>query len=117
MSASVTGESPCPFVHCFNGPPKNFLATAPACVTATASLSRSRQSSDAGNGQSFQAQGRRVGAEAKAQIVCRRHGLENIGEIAGDSHFAHWIGALAVLDPEAGSAAAVVAGHDTGTHS
>src|SRR4029079_1362083 len=102
MSASVTGESPCPLVHCFNGPPKNFLATAPACVTAAANRSRSRENSDTGNGQTLKPQGRRVDAKAKLQIVGWRYCFENIGQIAGDGDLTHRIGALPLLDPEAG---------------
>src|SRR6185503_13343440 len=114
MSASVTGESPCPLVHCLSGPPKNFFATAPASCTAMASRSRSRRSSDAGNGQSLEAQGRRVGAVAELQIVGRRHGAEDVEQMACDRHLAHRVGALALLDPEARGAAAVIAGHHVG---
>src|ERR1700760_2671748 len=115
MSASVTGESPCPLVHCLSGPLKNDWAIAPASCPAAASRSRSRTSSDAGNGQSFDADGGRVGAVAEFQVVRRRHVAEDVEQVAGDGDFADRIGLTTVLDPEACRAAAVVAGHHVGT--
>src|SRR5580704_17673921 len=53
---------------------------------------------------------RRIGGALELQIVRGRHRQEHVLEIARDRDAAHRIGELAVLDPEARGAAAVVAG-------
>ena len=35
----------------------------------------------------------------------------HVGEVGGDGHFVHGVGGFAILDPDAGGAAGVVAGH------
>src|SRR5215470_10411351 len=75
---------------------------------------RSRLSS--GNGEALHAHRRRIGAEAELEIVGGRELTEHVDQIAGDGHFAHGIAALAVLDPEAGGAAAVIAGDLVDAH-
>ena len=50
----------------------------------------------------------------KIEIVGRRHRAEDVEQMPGDGDFADRVSALAVLDPEAGSAAAVIAGHHAG---
>src|SRR5215510_2481374 len=119
MSASHTGES-LPFVQLRNGPPNLPSASAPASRTA---LSRQKVSwatdvsaSVTGNGETLHAHGRCIGAVAELEIVGRRQGAEHVEQMARDGDFAHRIGELATLDPEAGSAAAVVAGHQVHAH-
>src|SRR5258705_7484091 len=63
------------------------------------------------NRQTLDAQRGSVDAIAKFQIVGWRQRLEYFEKMACDRHLAHRIGDLAILDPEAGCAAAVVAGH------
>src|SRR6185437_11801155 len=60
--------------------------------------------------QSFDAHGGSIDAIAKFQIVRRHHRLEDFEQVTGDGHLADRIAELAVLDPEAGGAAAIVAG-------
>src|SRR5947208_2829372 len=118
-SASLTGDE-APFVQLLSCARKVCNASAPASRTATASRSRNSARSSArsapGNGQALDAQRRRVRAETEFKIVCRGKRREHIDEIAGNRHFAHWVSAFAVLDPEAGGAAAVVAGHLVDPH-
>ena len=40
----------------------------------------------------------------------RRQRFEHVEQVASDRHFAHRVGKLAILDPETGRAAAIVAG-------
>src|SRR5882672_6475845 len=63
------------------------------------------------NRQTLDAQRRSIDAIAEFQIVGWRQRLEYFEQMASDRHLAHRIGDLAILDPEAGCAAAVVAGH------
>src|SRR5688572_11460253 len=60
--------------------------------------------------------GRRVHAVAELQIAGRLQFAEYVLEIAGNRQFADGVGDLAVLDPEAGSAAAVIAGDAVDAH-
>src|SRR5579883_555557 len=69
-----------------------------------------------GNGQAFNARSRRIGAVAEVEIVRRRQAGEQGSEVSGDRDLAHGKGALALLDPEAGGAAAIVAGHQVDSH-
>src|SRR3954469_11764518 len=121
MSASETGED-LPLVQFFNLVRNSDLASAPASRTTVVKscasrASRSALSSTAAKRQALDAQGRRVDAVAEFQIVGRNQRLEDVEQVAGDGHLADGIGDLAVLDPEAGGAAAVVAGDavDAGT--
>src|SRR5919109_3648622 len=113
-SASLTGED-FPLVQLLSSPRKVCSANAPASRTAAARRSRvplrSIASSASGNGETLQPHRRRVGAEAELEIVGGRQRLEHVDQVAGDGDLAHGVAALAVLDPEAVGAAAVVAGH------
>src|SRR5438067_958621 len=68
--------------------------------------------SAAGNRQALYAQGRRIRAETKLEIVCRRQTLKYVDQVTRNRHLAHRIAALATHDPKAGSAAAVIAGDE-----
>src|SRR5476649_1906716 len=72
--------------------------------------------SRAGDRHPFNSYRRRVGRALELQVVGGRQGQEHVLEVARDGDAAHRIGELAVLDPEARGAAAVVAGDavDTG---
>src|SRR5579884_1740410 len=63
----------------------------------------------AGDGQLVDAQGRRIGAGAEFEVACGNEAGEHVFEVAGDGHFADREGDRAVLDPETGGAAAVIA--------
>src|SRR5204862_7083678 len=65
---------------------------------------------DPAHGHRLDEAGRRVGAAAELEIVGGRQIAEHLVEIAGDGDLADRIGELAVLDPEAGGAAAIIAG-------
>src|SRR5690349_8741426 len=112
MSASDTGED-CPLVHCLISVRNMVSASAPASRTvrfrSAASLAMSASATS--NRQSFDAHGRRVDAVLESEVVGRRERLEHVEQVAGDRHLADRIAKLAVLDPEAAGAAAVVAGH------
>src|SRR6202012_1597474 len=60
--------------------------------------------------QALDAQRWSVNAVAELKVVGRHHRFEDIEQMARDRHLADRIGELAIFDPEAGSAAAVVAG-------
>src|ERR1700745_2022399 len=111
-SASLTGEE-APLIQLAGRPRNMWSASAPASRTAEARSSRTRAQSmqSAGNGETLHAHARRIGAETELQVVRRQQRLEHLDQVSGDCHFAHGIAALAVFDPETGSAAAVVAGH------
>src|SRR5476651_1105142 len=66
--------------------------------------------SRAGDRHPFNSYRRRVGRALELQVVRGRHRQEHVLEVPGDGDAAHRIGELAVLDPEARGAAAVVAG-------
>src|SRR5262249_9629996 len=118
-SASLTGEL-WPLIQLLICPRNVLSARAPPSRTAAARRSRtavrSMAGSSAGNGQTFQAHGRRIGAEAEVEIIGGRELAEHVDQIAGDGDLADGVAALAVLDPEAGGAAAVVAGHPIDAH-
>src|ERR1700761_4348482 len=120
MSASDTGED-APLVQFFNSVRNNENASWPASRTESCNNSTSRAKfwacmfrsctlSASAKRQPLDAHGRRVDAIAEFQIVGGRHRLEDFEQMARDRHLAHRVGHLAVLDPEAGCAAAVVAG-------
>src|SRR3954467_552482 len=117
MSASDTGEET-PLVQFFSSVRNSDSASAPASRTASASsapspaMIRSLRLSalTSANRQSLDAQRRRIDAVAEFQIVGRRERFEHLDQMTGDGHFAHRKGNLAVLDPESGCAAAVIAG-------
>src|SRR5262249_52385830 len=119
MSTSLTTEV-LPLAHCFGDLPKVLSASAPPSRTAAASNAAAsaalRWPSASCNGEALQANGRRIGAVAELEIVGGLDRTEHGDEVARDGHLAHRISALAVLDPEAGGAAAVVAGHLVDAH-
>src|SRR5712691_5151653 len=114
MSASQTGDV-ASLSHCLTGPRKVLSATSPAARTAPANSAVSSAAGSARsascNGEALHTHGRRIGAHAELEVVCGRERGVHSDEIAGDRHLAHRVAALAVLDPEAAGAAAVVAGH------
>src|SRR6188508_2296535 len=114
MSASVTGDLSSPLVQCLNAPCAVLRARAPASRITASSGARSALVSLAGNGQTLDAQGGCVGAVAEFQIVGRRQRPEYLKQIACDGDLAHRISAFSVFDPEAGGAAAVIAGDHVG---
>src|SRR5579871_5366509 len=119
ISASDTGDE-APLIQFFSSVRNSDRASAPAwrTVSVRRAASRARLSgrallpaSPSAKGQSLDPQRRRVDAIAKHEIVRRHQRLEDVEQVTGDRHFADGVGDLAVLDPEAGGAAAVVAGH------
>src|SRR5262249_55313942 len=110
ISASDTRED-CPLVHCLISVRNIFSASAPAwrtaCFNSAASLAISR--SPTSNRQSLDANRRRVNPVLELGIVCRRRGLEDVEQVAGDGHLTYGKADPAVLDPEAARTAAVVA--------
>src|SRR5471030_1141825 len=129
MSASDTGDD-APLVQFFNSVRNSESASAPASRTASVSNAASRVRTSrtrfrccrlsalaSAKRQSLDPHRRRIDAVTKFQIVGRHHRFEYFEQMARDRHLAHRIGDLAVLDPETGGAAAVVAGHavDAGT--
>src|SRR5215468_10726543 len=119
MSASHTGEF-LPLVQFRTGAPNLPSASAPASRTALSiqpvSLATEMSASVTGNGETLHAHGRGIGAVAEREVVGRRQRAEHIEQVAGDGDLAHRIGEFAALDPEAGGAAAVVAGHQVDAH-
>src|SRR5450432_1900470 len=123
MSASDTGDD-APLVQLRNSVRNSDNASVPASRTVAVSNaeSRLRITARAGNSwltasalasanrQPLDAQRRCIDAVTEFQIVggCQR--LEHFDEMPGDRYLAHRIGDLAVLDPEPGGAAAVIAG-------
>src|ERR1700722_9309178 len=118
MSASDTGDCASPLVQFFSGVLNIESASAPASRTLAWSRAacRCRSTSLAGNSQALYADGRRVGAVTEHEIVGRHEALEDLREMPGDGHLAHREGRLAVLDPEARGAAAVIAGDEVDAH-
>src|SRR3978361_893528 len=121
MSASETGDE-APLVQFFSSVRNIALASAPASSTVSVSSAASRvvmfsTVSASAKRQALDAQRRRIDAVAEFQVVGSNHRFEDRQQMARDRHFADGIGDLAVLDPEAGGAAAVIAGHavDAGT--
>src|ERR1700759_5730957 len=113
MSASETGEE-APLVQFFRSVRNSDSASAPASRTvdfrSAASRARCPASSTSAPRQSHDAQRRRVDAVAELQVVGGHERLEHLEQMACDRDLADGIGDLAVLDREAGGAAAVVAG-------
>src|SRR3954468_6137051 len=115
MSASETGDE-APLVQFFSSVRNSDKASAPASRTVSRNSAASRAQilsavSASAKRQALDAQRRRVDAVAEFQIVGRDERLEHRQQVSGDRHLAHGVGDLAVLDPEAGGAAAVIAGH------
>src|SRR5262249_18365812 len=122
MSASETGEDDEPLVQVFSSVRNSDSASAPASRTVSfrSIASRARSASlvsASAKRQSLDAQCRRVDAVAEDKIIGRSERFEDLEQMACDRHLAHRIGDLAVLDPEAGCAAAVVAGDAVDTRS
>src|SRR5262245_38867329 len=122
MSASETGED-LPLIQFFSSVRNSDLASRPASRTVSVRSAASRASvvsgsSTSAKGQPFDAQRRCVDAIAEFEVVGGHQRLEHVEQMAGDGHLADGISDLAVLDPETGSAAAVIAGHavDAGTN-
>src|SRR3954452_3858974 len=117
MSASETGDD-APLVHFFSSVRNIHCASAPASRTVSFSsaasrlrmVSSSELASASAKRQTLDAHRRRIDAVAELEIVRGLHRLEDLEQMAGDRDLTHGIGELAVLDPEAGGAAAVVAG-------
>src|SRR3569833_3041663 len=116
MSASETGED-APLIHFFSSVRNIERASAPASRTVSVSSAASRvrvfsssEASASAKRQTLDAHRRRIDAVAEFVIVGRLHRLEDLEQMTGDGDLADGIGELAVLDPEAGGAAAVIAG-------
>src|SRR4029450_10056293 len=117
MSASDTGED-APLVHVFSSVRNIDCASAPASRTVSFSSAASRVrivasrefASASAKRQTLDAHRRRIDAVAGLAIVGGRHGVGDLERVARTRHLADGIGDLAVLDPEAGGAAAVIAG-------
>src|SRR5260221_4174123 len=115
MSASDTGDE-APLVQFFSSVRNIDSASAPASRTVSVSNPASRALvvsivSASAKRQTLDAQRRRVDAGAEFQIVGGDQRFEHRQQMALDRYFADRVGDLAVLDPEAGRAAAVIAGH------
>src|SRR3954463_4599266 len=113
ISASETGDD-APLVQFFKSVRNSDSASAPASRTVSVSSAASRaliasSVSASAKRQALDAQRRRVDAVTEFQIVGRDQRFEHRQQMARDRHLADGIGELAVLDPEAGRAAAVVA--------
>src|SRR3954467_4772190 len=120
MSASETGDE-VPLVQFFSSVRNSASARAPASRTVSLSKAASRFMSCAkfpcctpsalasAKRQSLDAHRRRIDAIAEFQIVGRHHRLEDLEQMTGDGDLADRIADLAILDPEAGSTAAIVA--------
>src|SRR4051794_20984385 len=117
MSASETGDE-APLVQFFSSVRNKDSASAPASRTVSASSARLAAMTrspgisalTSANRQSLDAQRRCIDAVAEFQIVGGGERFEHLEQMAGNRHFAHRTGDLAVLDPESGRAATVVAG-------
>src|SRR5688572_14285725 len=122
MSASDTGED-APLVQFFSSVRNSDSASAPASRTVSVSraasrfsisrvtiLSCTRSALTSAKRQPLDTNRRRIDAVTEFQIVGRHHRLEYLQQMPGDRDLAHRIGDFAILDPEAGGAAAVVAG-------
>src|SRR5471032_370263 len=72
--------------------------------------------SSAGKGHAFDADGGRVDAVAEFQVVGGNEMGKHVLEISRDGDFGNRKGDLAILDPEPGRAAAVIAGHAINSH-
>src|SRR3984957_842682 len=123
MSASDTGDEG-PLVQLLSSVRNSDSASAPASRTVSVSNAASRVRTSgakvsscrlsalaSAKRQTLDAQRWRIDAVTEHQIVGGDHRFEDVEEMPGDGHLAHRIGDLAVLDPESGRPAAVVAGH------
>src|SRR5690606_1577104 len=72
--------------------------------------------SGSGNGHALDAHRGCIDAVTKLEIVGRNEVEEHVLQVAGYGHLADRPGDLAVLDPEPGGAAALVAGDEVRTH-
>src|SRR5439155_16773786 len=115
MSASETGDET-PLVQFFSSVRNSDKASAPASRTVSRNSAASRAQitsaiSASAKRQALDAQRRRVDAVSEFQIVGGNQRFEHWQQMARDRHLADGISDLAVLDPESGGAAAVIAGH------
>src|SRR6202161_3085264 len=118
ISASDTGDD-APLVQFLSSVRNSDSASAPASRTVSFSSAPSRAgillcrlpALASAKLHSFDPQRRSIDAIAKFQIVGRNQRLESLKQMPRDRPPAHRIGDLAILDPEPGRAAAVVAGH------
>src|SRR5439155_545124 len=115
MSASETGDE-APLVQFFSSVRNSDNASAPASRTVSRNSAASRAQilsavSASAKRQALDAQRRRVDAVAEFQVVGGDQRLEHRQQMARDRHLADRVRDLAILYPEAGSAAAVIAGH------
>src|SRR3954462_967564 len=114
MSASETGDDS-PLVHLRNSVRNIESPSAPASRTVSTISAKSRAEcpdvSATGNRQPLDPQCRRVNAVLEDKIVRRRQAPENIEQMPCDRHLADRIGHLAILDPKAAGATAVIAGN------
>src|SRR4051812_48770677 len=88
----------------------------PAARATSSSNFRSSDASGAGKCHALDTDGGGIGAVAEFQVAGRHQAGEHILEIAGDGDFGHGKSDLAILDPEAGGAAAVITGHAIDAH-
>src|ERR1700758_2658065 len=88
----------------------------PASRTVSSSNLRSSDASGAGKCHALDADSGGIGAMAEFQVAGRGQAQEHILEIAGDGDFGNGKGDLAILDPETGGAATVVARHAIDAH-
>src|SRR5262245_14777694 len=117
MSASETGED-APLIHVLSSVRNIDSARRPASRTLSVRSAASRvrlfpstrTGSASAKRQTLDAHRRRIDAVAEFQIVGGLHRLEDVEQMARDRDFADGIGDLAVVDPEAGGAPAVIAG-------
>src|SRR3974390_3063482 len=115
-SPSLTGELSSPLVQHLKAPRAVTHATSPASRITASSGARSVTGSLPGNGEPLEPQRRRIGAVAEFEIVGGRECAENVGQMSRDGDLAPRGSALALLDPEAGGAAAVVTSHYVHAH-
>src|SRR5690606_41632342 len=93
------------------------MAMVPASRAASRSKARSSVanasvvSSASGKGHAFDKQRRSCHAEIAVDIAGRLHREEHSLQVCSDRYLRHRIGKLAILDPEAGGAATIFAGH------
>src|SRR5436190_1363798 len=118
MSASDTGDE-APLVHFFNSVRNSDRASAPACWTLSFSsaasrlmyVSRPMPALTSAKRQSLDPHRRGIHPIAEFKIVGWPQCLEYLKQMTRDRDLADRVSDLAVIDPEAGCAAAVVAGH------
>src|SRR5262245_1548216 len=101
MSASLTGDRSSPLVQCLNARCAVLRASAPASRITASSGARSALVSLAGNGQTLDPHGGRIGAVPEFQVVGRRQRAEHLKQSARDGDLTHRISAFSVFDPEA----------------